>query len=186
MATTSKTTENTETKDSAKAAREKRAMRLAKASNVAFSLPPKVRARLTQLAREDGLDLGHYLQKVLETHVVVSAPEGDELAERLSAKRAVIDQTIGFAQALDADGKFDEHFVLTVMKTASQDDAFMALYKTAVGDNRSAQKALNQQLGRLIRKTVGARGMRTDKGTVARAQVADEIISSYTLLTKQG
>ncbi len=173
-----------------KSKKRKRAMRLAKATNVAFSLEPQVRARLAEQARTEGLELGHYLQKVLETHVVDTAEDGDALVERIRAKRAVIDHITNLAKELDANDKFDEHFVLTVMKTAAADEAFMAFYNTAIGgegkQSKMSQKPLNQQLGRLIRKAVGAKGMKTDRGTVARAQTSGEIISSYTLLTKQG
>ena len=136
------------------------------------------------------LELGHFLQKLLEQHVVDNAEQGDELADRLRAKRAVIDRIVALATELDEKGKFDEHFVLTVMQTAAKDGDFMALYATATGGEGKTtahiQKPLNQQLGRLIRKAVGAKGIKTDRGTVARAQVQGEIITSYTLLTKTG
>ena len=188
MATESKTNETTETEGKAKAG--KRAVRLAKATNVAFSLEPKVRARLVALAQEEGLELGHYLQKVLENHILENSADGDGLSERLRAKRAVIDKVVEIALDLDAKGKFDEHFILTVMKASAADAEFMSLYNVAMGGEGKAaarvQKPLNQQLGRLIRKAVGGKGIKTDKGTVARAQVTGEIISSYTLLTKKG
>ena len=169
----------------------RRAERLAKATNVAFSLEPAVRARFAEQAKKEGMELGHFLQKVLENHLLETAPKDDELAERIRAKRAVIDHTVELAQTLDKDGKFDENFVLTVMKTAAKDEEFMMIYNTAIGFNAETnkahgQKALNQQLGRLIRKSVGAKGLKTDAGRVARAQVSGEVISSYTLLTKQG
>ncbi len=187
--------ENTETKaDASQAAeagkKQRRSERMARASNVAFSLEPAVRARFAAEAKEKGMELGHYLQKVLENHLLDTSEKDDPLAERIRAKRAVIDHTVTLAQSLDAEGKFDENFVLTVMKTAAKDEEFMMIYNTAIGFNPETkkahgQKALNQQLGRLIRKSVGATGIKTDAGRVARAQVAGEVISSYTLLTKK-
>ena len=179
----------TETAEQGK--KQRRAERLAKATNVAFSLEPAVRARFASEAKAEGMELGHFLQKVLENHLLDTAPKDDPLAERIRAKRAVIDQTVETAKRLDRDGRFDEHFVLNVMKTAAKDEDFMKIYNTAIGWNPETkkahgQKALNQQLGRLIRKSVGAKGMKTDAGRVARAQVTGEVISSYTLLTKQG
>lgn len=166
----------------------KRAERLAKASNVAFSLEPKVRSRLAEMAKDEGLELGHYLQKVLETHVLEASAEGDELANRLRAKRAVVDHVVSLAQALDGEGRFDEHFILTVMTEAASDEGFMELYHTAVGGEGKqaarAQKPMNQQIGRLIRKAAGAKGMRTAEGKVMRGQASDALISSYTLLTR--
>ncbi|MFZ5965085.1 hypothetical protein ACOXXX_19240 [Thalassococcus sp. BH17M4-6] len=190
MATKAKTqdTENTAETPNKK---QRRAVRLAKATNVAFSLEPAVRARFAEEAKAEGMELGHFLQKVLENHLLETAEKDDPLAERIRAKRAVIDHTVELAQKLDAEGKFDENFVLTVMKAAAKEEEFMLIYNTAIGWNEETkkahgQKALNQQLGRLIRKSVGAKGLKTDAGRVARAQVSGEVISSYTLLTKQG
>lgn len=183
-------TESKEPKTEAKTEKKgRRAVRLAKATNVAFSLEPKVRARFAEEARAEGMELGHYLQKVLENHLLDTAKEGDELADRIRAKRKVIDLVVSFSKELDEQGKFDEHFVVTVMKAAAADKEFMEAYTTAIGgegkEAARAQKPLNQQLGRLIRKSVGAKGIKTDAGRVARAQVQGEIITSYTLLTKQ-
>lgn len=166
----------------------KRAERLAKASNVAFSLEPKVRARLAEMAKGEGLELGHYLQKVLETHVLEASADGDELADRLRAKRAVVDHVVSLARELDSEGRFDEHFILTVMTEAASDEGFMELYHLAVGGEGKqaarAQKPMNQQIGRLIRKAAGAKGMRTEEGKVMRGQATGALISSYTLLTR--
>ncbi|KUF12050.1 hypothetical protein [Pseudoponticoccus marisrubri] len=176
----------TKTEQSTKPGR--RAARLAEAQTLNLSVEPKVRARLHELAAAEGLELGHYVQKVLESHVLDRAAEGDELAERLSAKRAVIDHVVTLARELDGKGKFDADFILTVMKAASAEKAFLDLYQTAIGgegkEAARAQKPLNQQLGRLIRKAVGAKGKRNAQGKVMRAQTSGEIISSYTLLTK--
>ena len=166
----------------------KRAMRLAKATKLAFSVEPKVRARLVEMPRAEGHELGHYLQKVPETHVLDAFGDDDALAENLRAKRAVIERVVATARALDAEGRFDEHFMLTAMKACAADGAFMALYQTAIGGKKKdavrAQKTLNRQLGRLIRKSVGAQGLKTDRGTGARTQGMGENRSAYTLLTK--
>ena len=168
--------------------KQRRAERQAKASNVAFSLEPKVRTRLAEEARKEGMELGNYLQKVLENHLLEIAPEGDPLAACIHAKRAVIDRVVTLAKDLDAQGRFDEHFILTVMKTAAADESFMARYATAIdAEGKEADRTrqtLNQQLGRLIRKSVDAKALKTEADRVSRAQVSGEIISSYTLLTK--
>jgi hypothetical protein len=155
---------------------------------VTFSLQRKVRERLAGQARAEGLDLGHYLQKVLEAHIVATSGADDPLAERLEAKRAVIDGIVALASKLDADGHFDEHFVLTVMKEAAADPDFDVLYARATGGTGKhamrQRKVLNQQLGRVIRGAARAKGKRTEDGGVARAQVKGEIIRTYTLLTR--
>ena len=65
---------------------------------------------------------------------------------------------------------------------------FAEIYKTAIGGTGKyamrQSKALNQQLGRLIRTASGAKGKRTEDGAVARAQVKGEIIRTYTLLVR--
>ncbi len=172
----------------AKAAEAKKKAKAPLTANVALSLDAKVHTRLTRMAKAEGMELGHYLQKVLETHLLEQAEEGDPVAERLRAKRAVIDHVVTLAQMLDKDGKFDENFVLTVMKSAAQDADFMKLYNTAIGGEGKKgvrqQKPLNQQLGRLIRKAANAKTKRSEEGKAMRAQVSGEIISSYSLLAR--
>jgi hypothetical protein len=43
---------------------------------------------------------------------------------------------------------------------------------------------LNQQLGRMIKRAVGAKSKKNEAGRIARAQVSGEAISTYTLLEK--
>ncbi|WP_116597506.1 hypothetical protein [Primorskyibacter marinus] len=169
--------------------RKRRLRRIAQATKVSFSLEPDVRQLFADEAKKQGMELGHLMQKVLENHVLENAEPGNALAERLRAKRAVIDHTVELARMIDAAGRFDEHFILTVMRSASQDAAYAELYNIAIGADAEgkpgrAQAPLNQQLGRLIKKAVGARGKKSETGRVARAQVAGEVISTYTLLEK--
>ncbi|SEQ99178.1 hypothetical protein [Thalassovita taeanensis] len=169
--------------------RQQRLNRLANANKVTFSLEPEVRDLCAAEATKAGMDVGHFLQRLVENHLLDHAEPGDLLAERLRAKRAVIDKTVELAQKLDQDGKFDEHFILTVMKTATQDADYVTLYEAATGavlnDNpEKAKRPLNQQLGRLIKKAVGAKSKKNIAGTIARAQTEGEVISTYTLLEK--
>lgn len=171
--------------------RQKRLERLSNANKVTFSLEPEVRSLIASEARKAGLDEGHYLQRAIETYLLDTAEPGDALAERLRAKRAVIERTVALAKQLDEDGSFDEHFILTVMKTAIRDEEFAALYAAAVGatanDADAPEKAkmpLNQQLGRMIKRAVGAKSKKNEAGRIARAQVTGEAISTYTLLEK--
>ena len=155
---------------------------------VTFSLQRKVRERLAAQARAEGLDLGHYLQRVLEAHIVDTAEQDDPLASRLDAKRQVIEGIVALAQKLDAEGRFDEHFILTVMKEAAADPEFKDLYDRATGGQAKfavrQRRILNQQLGRVIRGAAKAKGKRTEDGSVARAQIKGEIIRTYTLLKR--
>ena len=189
METTKKAMKITKGAAAAPSKRKRRLKRIAQATKVSFSLEPEVRELFALEAKKQGMELGHLMQKVLENYVLDTAEPGDALAERLQAKRAVIDRTVQLAREIDAEGKFDEHFILTVMSSATKDSEFMGMYNKAIGadaESKSArsQAPLNQQLGRLIKKAVGARGKKSDSGRVARAQVTGEVISTYTLLEK--
>jgi hypothetical protein len=165
--------------------------RLAEANKMTFILETEVRKFVAAEAKAAGMDLAPYLQKVVENHVMQTAPEGNVLAERLKAKRAVLDYAVNLARKTEEEGNFDEHFIGNVMKKAAEDEEFKALYEQAVGvsdDNpRRAARArapLNQQLGRLIKRAAGAKSKRDAGGKIMRAQVQGEILSTYTLLDK--
>ena len=121
------------------ARRAKRLEKLAKASTVTFTMEPAVRQFMDKQAKAAGMNLTHYMQQLVETHVIQAAPADDALG--------------GGAQA----------------------------------GSRAATRArvsLNQQIGRVIKKAVGARSKRNESGKIARAQVQDALISTYTLLDK--
>tara|TARA_B110000977_G_scaffold87917_1_gene116925 strand:- start:12 stop:623 length:612 start_codon:yes stop_codon:yes gene_type:complete len=170
--------------------RARRLEKLEKASTVTFMLELPVRKFMDVQAKAAGMNMTHYMQKLVETHVIATAPKDDALALRLAAKRHVIDQTVAMAKKLDAAGKFDENFILTVVKEAQKDAEFKAKYETALGEvdaegkSSRARVSLNQQIGRVIKKSVGARGKRNEQGRVVRAQVQDAVIATYTLLEK--
>ncbi len=175
--------------------RAKRALELAKASkatNVTFTLEIPVRRYIDAQAKAAGMNMTHYMQKLIEDHVIGTAAANDPLALRLAAKRHVIAYAVALATDMDASGKFDEHFILTVVKAASEDAEFAAQYALAIGTQsaaapRAADRAkvsLNQQIGRLVKKAVGARSKRNGNGKIIRAQVNDALITTYTLLEK--
>jgi len=165
--------------------------RMAEANKVTFILETEVRSFMATQAKAAGMDIAPYLQKVIESHVMANAADGDPLGERLKAKRAVLDYAVDLARKTDAEGGFDEHFIGNVMKKAAQDEVFRKLYDQAVGEEtenpkRSARNRvpLNQQLGRLIKRAAGAKSKRDETGKILRAQVQGEILTTYTLLDK--
>lgn len=156
---------------------------------VTFNLEPEVLALAKREAKSEGRELGHFLQKAIESYLVAHVPADDALVQRLQAKRAVLDTTVSTARELNEAGKFDEHFILTVIKTAAADKAFAASYDQAINTANekgvNARKArLNRQLGRMILRAAGATAKRAEDGKPMRAQVSDELISSYTLVEK--
>lgn len=164
--------------------------KIEKASTVTFMLELPVRKFMDAQAKAAGMNMTHYMQKLVETHVIATAPKDDVLALRLAAKRHVIDHTVALATKLDAAGKFDEHFILTVVTEAQKDAEFKSQYELALGEVEAEGKAkrarvsLNQQIGRMIKKSVGAKGKRNEEGRIMRAQVQDAVIATYTLLEK--
>lgn len=175
----------------------KRAAKLEKlkqAETINFAVDPGVRAYLTSSAKAQGLDLSHMMQKIVEGYIIETAPAELELAQRLAAKRAVIDMAQTTATDMHAAGQFDEHFILNVIKAASANQTFVDAYSTATVAGADTHKAklmarraritLNQQLGRVIKRTVGAKSLRKDGGGIARSSTTDALISTYTLLTK--
>lgn len=167
--------------------RKARLKRMAEANKATVILETDVRKFVVAQAKAAGMDVNHYLQKVVENHVIAAAPAGDALAERLAAKRAVLDRAVELARQVDAEGGFDEDFILTVMRRAAGDSVFQAAYGKAVDPDAKGPRsgaALNQQLGRLIKRVAGAKSKRNDDGKIQRAQTQGELISTYTLLQR--
>ena len=163
--------------------------RMAAANKITMILETDVRKFVARQAKDAGMDIVPFLQKIVESHVLTTAPKGDPLAGRLKAKRAVLDQAVALAGQTQADGEFDEHFILTVMKKASQDAEFKSLYDQAIGatdekPRRRDRVSLNQQLGRLIKRAAGAKSKRDDNGKIMRSQAQGQLLTSYTLLEK--
>lgn len=165
--------------------------RRAEANTIAMILEAPVRQFVTAQAKAAGMDIAPFLVKVVENHVVETAPDGDPLAARLAAKRAVLGRAVDYARELDEAGGFDEHFILNVMKRAAADPAFQADYEAALDGEGKDDKALarakapiNQQMGRLIKRAAGAKSKRDENGKIMRGQVQGEMISAYTLLEK--
>jgi len=174
-----------------KASRRKERMgRIDAANKITVTLQTDVRKALAAQAKAEGMDMGHFMQKLAENHILSSAPAGDPLAAQIGARRGVVDHVIALAQKMEAEGAFDENFILNVMKRAHADAEFAKLYAAAVAEPDKpkaagrAGVALNQQIGRLIKRAVGARSKRDEAGKILRAQVKDEVITSYTLLDK--
>ncbi|GAA6199109.1 hypothetical protein [Aquicoccus sp. SU-CL01552] len=171
------------------ARRKERMARIEQANKITVTLQTDVRRALAAQARAAGMDMGHFMQKLAESHIIDSAPEGDPLAARLKARRSVVDHVVKLAQEMQAEGGFDADFILKVLKRAHADAGFAGMYAAAVADTADKPKqaaradvALNQQLGRLIKRAVGAKSKRDAAGKIMRAQVKGEVISSYTLL----
>jgi len=139
--------------------------KIEKASTVTFTLELPVRKFMDAQAKAAGMNMTHYMQKLVETHVIEAGGAKEPLSVRLAAKRKVLDLVVALAIKLDKAGKFDEHFILTVVSEAGKDTKFKAQYEAALGLEESdgeakvkrARVSLNQQIGRMIKKSVGAK-----------------------------
>lgn len=172
-----------------KTKRQERKKKIADANKITLILDTEVRKFLTSEAKDAGMNIAPYLLKVLENHVMESAPDENALKERLKAKRAVLDFAVDLALKIKEAGEFDEHFIGNVVGKARKSEEFCRLYDIAVGDDADTPKKaararapLNQQLGRLIKRAAGAKSKRDEAGKIMRAQVQGELISTYTLL----
>ena len=190
---TDKTTKAVKAAEAKKVDRRARKLeKIEKASTVTFTLELPVRKFMDAQAKAAGMNMTHYMQKLVETHVIEAGGKDDPLSLRLAAKRQVIDRVVALSSKLDADGKFDEDFIRTVVSEAGKDAEFKSQYEIALGDSTQADEvrikrarvSLNQQIGRVIKKSVGARSKRNAQGQIARGQAADTFIATYTLLEK--
>ncbi|MEH6648128.1 hypothetical protein [Sulfitobacter sp.] len=172
--------------------RARRLEKIEKASTVTFTLELPVRKFMDAQAKAAGMNMTHYMQKLVETHVIEAGAADEPLAVRLAAKRKVLDQVVALATKLNAADKFDENFILTVVSEAGKDADFKKQYELALGVEASegeakvkrARVSLNQQIGRMIKKSVGARSKRNPQGQIARGQAIDTFVATYTLLEK--
>jgi len=165
--------------------------RAADANKITFILETEVREHVMAEAKAAGMDIAPFMQRLVENHVLATAPDENPLAQRLKAKRAALDHIVMLARKVDAEGGFDDHFILNVMRKASADPQFQALYSGALdadlGDEKAVARAkapMNQQLGRLIKRAAGAKSKRDQNGKILRGQVSGEVITTYTLLEK--
>ncbi|OWU84251.1 hypothetical protein ATO6_14560 [Oceanicola sp. 22II-s10i] len=156
-------------------------------------LETAVRVAARKAARDEGLEMNHFLQKAVESYLLAANAFEPELKDRITAKREIIDTAVAKAREIDAEGGFDEHFMLTVMRALTTDARTRSVYEAAIGgavdDTAAPRRAgVNQQLARVIKAAVNAKAQRKGKGKgkgqLARVQVSGEVITSYTLLEK--
>ena len=171
--------------------RKKRRDKVIKANRVTLDLNPAVRRYLTAQAKAAGTTLSLFLNRLAEQHIVATAGDTDPLGQKLKGRHAVFDRIEKIARDMDGDGKFDEHFILTVMRAASTDVGFMAQYQAAAGGDTAegeaeekSKSALNQQLARVIQLAVQAKAKRGEDGKVVRADAEGALMTSYSLVER--
>ena len=93
------------------------------------------------------------------------------------------------AYQLDKEGKFDEHFTLTVFQDLMSDSETRAEYEIAIeGDayqnGLPGKRTLNRHLAGCIQFEIGAKTKRDVNGNRYKIAVQNEPIQTYSLVTK--
>jgi hypothetical protein len=183
------TTEEAQAKKDRVERRKKRLAREEAANKITVILPTDVRKFISSQAQVAGLEMGHFMQRIVDAYVLETAPKDEPMTMTVAARRGVVDHVVALAQSKVAAGEVDEHFVLNVLKDAMTDAEFVKMYDVAIAkaednEKRSARlrTSLNQQLGRMVKRAAGLKSKRDAKGKIMRAQVQDELLSTYTLV----
>lgn len=138
-------------------------------------------------ARHQGVEASALIQRCIHELAISTGKMKHPTAELLTAQFQTIDAFVALSKRLFDEGRFGEHFVLTVFKAAMESHTLRALYERAIGGDAYAVKLpgktpLNMYLGWYIKNAVGAAPKTDASGQPVRAQVRGEPIQSYTLL----
>jgi len=147
-----------------------------------------VYSALAKAAKNAGLETNAYIERRLNQIAVNSGFMHKTQSERIKLEYDIIEIAIETARKLKSEGKFNEHFTLTVFQKLMQNPKFLSMYETAIGGKArevglKGKSPLNMYLGWYIKNAVGADPLLTASGKPKRAQVKNEPIQSYTLLT---
>ena len=93
------------------------------------------------------------------------------------------------AYELDKEGKFDEHFTLTVFQDLMSDSETREKYEIAIEGNAyqnglPGKRTLNRHLAGCIQFAIGAKTKRDVNGNRYKISVQNEPIQTYSLVTK--
>jgi len=156
---------------------------------VSFRIDIVILDEIKDMAHRDGLDTGAYIHRLLRLHVSTSDHLSKLERGRIILTEKLLDAAGSKARELEAAGKFDERFTLTVITALFEDLTFRTDYEQVIGGDAMshglpAKASLNMNLGWHIKTVVGAEAM-TNNGKPRRAQVRNMPIQSYTLLCKK-
>ena len=140
-------------------------------------------------ADDKGVEASALIQRAIHQFAINTGRMDDATKGMLTAQYDTIDAFVTLAKRLFDEGLFDDHFVLTVFKTAMDSPALKALYERAIGGEANAVKLpgktpLNMYLGWYIKNAVGAEPKLDANGQPVRCQVRGQPIQTYTLLRR--
>jgi hypothetical protein len=154
---------------------------------VAFRLQTDVFKLVETLSREAGIDPSKFMQDAIEQAVFEHLPKTRQ--RELTNMKALYAAAQAVARSVDAAGKFDQHFTLTVFRQMMSDKKIRGLYEEVIGvdaytDGAEKKTPLNMYLGWYIKNAINAEPLLDDADKLRRAFVRNEPIKSYTLLTR--
>ncbi|MGG7566127.1 hypothetical protein ACQ5SO_08205 [Rhodovulum sp. DZ06] len=160
-----------------------------KTAKISLRLSSEVVDALSAQAEAKGFGMTEHVQRLLERRAAKSGHMAPDHAAAIRLRWDVVEKMQALARKLDAKGRFDAHFTLSVFRAAMEDEALRARYEEAIGGDAYGAEApgrspLNMNLGSAIRRAVGAEPMRGPGGAPLRAQVRGEPIQTYQLLVK--
>ncbi|CAN7219008.1 hypothetical protein [Mesorhizobium sp. LjNodule214] len=142
-------------------------------------------------AQDKGVEASALIQRAIHQLAIDTGRMDPATSAMLKAQYEIIDEFVGLSKRLFHEGRFDEHFVLTVFKAAIESPKLRARYERAIGGDAFAVKLpgktpLNMYLGWYIKNAIGAEPKLDANNQPVRAQVRGEPIQSYTLLRSSG
>jgi hypothetical protein len=148
-----------------------------------FRVPARLREALQARTEELGLDLATHLENLILTDLETTGHLGGGERRRFEALRALSLRAADRARALREEGRFDAHFILTVMRDLLSDPEARRDYEGALNGDADAMKPrLDSTLAQEIRRAVGAEILTDNDGRPRREAAAGEVVPSYLLL----
>lgn len=159
-----------------------------KTQQISMRLDTFVYSALAKEAKNAGLETNAHIERCLNLIAIKSGFMDEIDSQRIKLEGDIIRIAINTARTLVSEGKFNEHFTLIVFQELMQNPEFISKYETAIGGKArevglKGKSPLNMYLGWYIKNAVGADPLLTASGKPKRAQVKNEPIQSYTLLT---
>jgi hypothetical protein len=159
-------------------------------AKLSFRVRVEVYAAAAKKAEDLGLDLSSFLQDTVEKAVFDYLPAS--VQDRIEKERTLYAKAQQIARELDAAGRFDEHFNLTVFDAMMADGEVRALYEDLIGagyaEDTPGKTPLNMYLGWFIKNAVPGAEPLLDGGNKPRrvfVKGQGKAIKSYTLLRKR-
>lgn len=159
----------------------------AEAEKVTINVNKDAMTAIRAEAQHIGMETSALIQRAVHQFALDSGRMQPEAAKLMSSQNVIVDRFVALSKRLFSEGRFDEHFVLTVFETAMNDPDLRALYEQAVGGDAYAVKLpgktpLNMYLGWYIKNALEAEPIVDSQGRPMRVQVRGQPIQSYTLL----